>query len=233
MRLILGILCALFVAACSSLPGKQTLPPRLVALDRQLADLDHLAPNLRGSLLYKQLKQSYSKADLQKVSRAGNSMGTLILGFFHKYEDDLEKAADAYLAACEMGNTLGCVNLGSLYDTPLWSGRGTTLEKSDHWKAHKYYRLACDADNAIGCRLLGRQYRRTNLPITNFDTARELYKKSCDLGNVYGCYDLGMFYYKGITVAKDISHAKELFAYACAETGDNASCLMLDAINEK
>ena len=227
------MIAVLLVQACSqgqrsSGPVAIKLPEKLRQLDGQLAALDHLSPNLRGSQLYRSLEKDYSLAEMKKVAERGNSMAMLLLGFYHKHQQPdglLDPAAVAFQMACDMGNSLGCVNLGTLYDWPGQPFAEPHWRNPNHQKAFELYQLACEQNNAIGCRLWGRQFSRSNLGPADMARAKALYQRSCDLGNAFGCYDLGTLYYKGRFVEKDLIKAKSLFDFSCGVAQHQAACL--------
>lgn len=198
----------LMLCACTSLPKSTSLSPELSALDQRLAQADHLDANFRSSKIYHEIKSDFTLQDIRRLSDRGNDMATVILGNYLKYEGDYPAAAEVYLKACEAGNSVGCVNMGSLQSISFFEIK---TDKS----VFEYYKMACDVGNALGCRLLGGLYYRGRGVEKSYETAHNLWKKSCDIGNYFGCNDLGTLYDKGQFVSEDNEKAEALFQYSC------------------
>ena len=82
----------LMLSACVSAPPVQSLSPELQKVAANLEGLDSLSPNLRASVLYKELKNTVSKTDMQKIADTGNSMAMVVVGNYHKYDGEFALA---------------------------------------------------------------------------------------------------------------------------------------------
>lgn len=207
-RLFISALMTVILCACVTAPKEVTLSPELAALDNRLASESPTGANFRSSKVYREIKSDFTSEDLRRLSDRGNIMASVILGTYLKYEGDYAGSGAAFLKACEAGNSVGCVNMGSNQTLDIFrvKGAGTSYE---------FYDKACDAGNALGCRLLGGLYHRGSGVEKDIKTAFQLWTKSCDIGNYFGCNDLGTLYDKGQYVEEDNKKAEDLFRYSC------------------
>lgn len=225
LRLIIIAVFTILLSACVTASNKFPLSPELAALDKRLADESSTGPNFRSSKIYHDIKSDFTSEDLRLLSDRGNIMATVILGTYLRYEADYKGASAAYLKACQAGNSIGCVNMGS-------NQRLDVFRVKDAGTSYEFYDMACKAGNALGCRLLGGLYHRGIGVEKDLKTAFELWSRSCDIGNYFGCNDLGTLYDKGQYVEEDNKRAEELFRYGC-DGGMKWGCSNLEKVQRE
>jgi len=126
----------------------------------------------------------------------------------HYYRNhNYDKAILFAKKTCDLGNSIGCTNLGFLYE----KGKNGTINLH---KALKFYSKACDLKSGQGCHNIGRMYERGKGISFNLTKAIEFYSKACDLKNGQGCNALGLLYEKDIEVKQDYTKAKKYYEKA-------------------
>lgn len=161
----------------------------------------------------------------------GDGRSCVKLGFQLERGDgvakDVVRAAALYEQGCELGDLLGCADLGVLH----FNGKGgVALDKAS---AVARYQQACDGGNLLGCDLLGGMYEGGDGGLAK-DEARayQLYEKACTGGELRGCKDLGELYEAGNAgLPKDEARAVTLYKKAC-DGGETTGCTSLGVMAE-
>ncbi len=162
----------------------------------------------------KRARELASKAlpEVRRRAQAKDLEGAFLLADAHYFglgaEQDLALAATLNGQACEGGYTVGCVNLGLMYD----HGEGVP---ADDVKAVSLYRRACGGDLLAGCVNLGRMYASGSGVPEDDAKAVALYRRTCDRGFSMGCVSLGQMYSSGSGVSEDDVKAVALYSQAC------------------
>lgn len=193
---------------------------------------------------------------LNKACDGGYAQSCISLGFEHSrfgHSEDgvpqinynLSKAHQAYLKACDLGNTEGCNKIAENYSSSYPNG-------ADIPNAIKFYTKACDRGDSQGCADLGHIYAgvqelgvveafgvqsswRSLKP--DYKKANEYYSKACDAGQAVICERLGEVYatgfvYNGLRAGHDYSKGAEFFTKAC-NGGFGVGCAYLGEMYEK
>jgi uncharacterized protein len=137
--------------------------------------------------------------------------------------NDEVTAARWYASACNAGNGLACVYMGTSYETvdankPRW------LEK-----VRPALEKRCKAGEAEHCYYLGIAFERgTGAPVDGKQSLAA-YQRACDLDFVLACTNLAGNYRNGTGTAADPVKAAELYTRACRR-GDDLACYWLGSI---
>ena len=127
------------------------------------------------------------------------------------YDQSRDQEAKPLLKeACDGGEMVSCVNLGSIYerDNGLFSDKSKNLAA-----ARGLYQRACDGGAMLGCTKLGMTYEFAD--DRDLNKACSLYQKACDRGDMWGCNNLASSYESGHGEPKDRSRAVDLYQKAC------------------
>jgi hypothetical protein len=127
--------------------------------------------------------------------------------------------------ACAKNISMGCINLGLMYE----DGNGV---QANTIKAFDFYQKACNLGDARGCFNTGVMYRDGKGVKQDYEKASKIFGKSCKAGDAFACSDLGVMYYLGIGIKKDLGIAKFLFKKAC-DLGDTYGCRNYSEIHRK
>ncbi len=123
--------------------------------------------------------------------------------------------------ACEAGRSLGCNDLGKIYE----AGQGVKMK--DEKRAADLYEQACSAGNLPGCKNLENMYSAGKWVPKNDKRAVELHQMACDSGEMRGCSNLGSLFEHGTGVEKkDENRAEQLYQKAC-DSGELSGCSRL------
>jgi TPR repeat protein len=132
--------------------------------------------------------------------------------------EDYKKAFDLSKTACDHGASLGCKNLGYIFEI---GGGGISV---DYTQSRSYYQKRCDAEpkDKESCYAITRLKSASNPP---FDLqALRLLTEGCDGNNKDDCNTLGTIYESGKpNVTQDSNQALLLFSQAC-KLGSAAGC---------
>jgi TPR repeat protein/serine/threonine protein kinase len=132
-----------------------------------------------------------------------------------------QEKLDACQQACQSGRSLGCNDLGQIYE------QGLGIEKKDATRAADLYDQACSAGNPLSCKNLENMYSTGKWVAKDEVHAAELHQKACDSGEMKGCSNLGAVYELGNGVEKkDKKRAAELYQKAC-NSGEVDGCRRL------
>jgi len=117
-------------------------------------------------------------------NRCNNNDATVCLGLGAVYylgkgvRQDYKKANELYSKACDLGDNLGCLVLGSL-----------CLVDADYKKAIELFTKVCDSGMSRGCRNVGNMYDGYRGVGRDAKLAKEYFRKACNLGDQLGCDD--------------------------------------------
>jgi TPR repeat protein len=132
-------------------------------------------------------------------------------GALEERSDRPTDALASYGAACDGGDLLGCVRLGSLHE------RGVDWRIiKDYGKASALYKKACEGGEGEGCIALAemREHAHGLSPDDFKETA--LYIKGCEKKDPRACFRLAQRYRAGRGARKNDAKADELQARACS-----------------
>ncbi len=142
---------------------------------------------------------------------ADNAEATLRLGYAYHcgegVEQDMERAAELYEKAADMGNATAALSLALMYD----NGEGVEQNMA---KAAELYEKAADMGDAVAASNLAMMYYYGEGIEQNMEKAFELYKKAADMGNAEAIFGLGVLYEYGESVEPDVVKAAELYKKA-------------------
>lgn len=138
-------------------------------------------------------------------------------GYKEEEQSNYKKAFTLYKEACTKQDSVGCNNLGVLYET----GKGT---KKNLEKAFQHYQKSCTLDAGIGCANLGLMYSSGIYVEKNLFKAFEIYKTNC-IDNPKNCSDLSSCYLNGSGVSKSYKLALKYGNISC-NAGNGAGCRM-------
>jgi TPR repeat protein len=160
------------------------------------------------------VKRSTGKNALSQVlkrCKAGKAKDCSEAG--HRYwkgirstDKNLDMAIGYFDKACNLGDNLGCMALGVIYQ------RG---ERANPAKMERYLDKACKAGEAAACRELGKAYMLGKAVRKNPRKAAPLLTNACDKNEAQGCMWLAMLYKNGMGVRRDRARAKKLLRKAC------------------
>lgn len=120
---------------------------------------------------------------LEKSCDGNKADDCVYLGFLAGARHDYKNANKLYAKACELGDAMGCQNLGSSYA----NAQGV---QKDYEKAKELFLRACAMkDGRGGCYNLGVLYEKQN----RNELAKKYFKKACDLGDKDGCAETEKF----------------------------------------
>jgi hypothetical protein len=138
----------------------------------------------------------------------------------------LERMAEQQ-RACDDGEALACLNLGSI----LVNGQDVLRIQKDLGKAKALFERSCRAGNADACFELGLIYTHVS-PMNEAEAAR-VYKRACDQKHAFACNNLGTMYESGSGgLTADLQTARRLFERACADK-DEIACNNLEKARDK
>jgi TPR repeat protein len=116
--------------------------------------------------------------------------------------------------ACDLGNLLGCRNLGLI----LHGDRGVPADRA---AAATAFEKACTGELPFACTNRGELDTEGDKP--DYKAAVEWFKKGCNGGDPVGCRDLGIAYLEGKGLPKGRAPAEVWLKMAC-EHGDGVGC---------
>jgi uncharacterized protein len=125
-------------------------------------------------------------------------------------------AADVFSQACDMGVSLGCVELGRLQ----LLGAGVPRDEAS---ALDNFQRTCAHDGGRGCLSLAWMYQNGRAVERDLGKALEYAEKACQSNVPEGCAMAGLAYFRGEGVSKDYSQALQRFISAC-ESGFALGC---------
>ena len=135
-----------------------------------------------------------------------------------------EEKVNACQKACEAGRSLGCNDLGNIYE------QGQGIEKKDEARAANSYEKACNGGNLSGCKNLESMYLAGKWRAQDETLAASLHQKACDSGEMRGCSNLGAIYERGIGIDKKYAKpAADLYQKAC-DGGELNACSKLSRL---
>ena len=120
---------------------------------------------------------------LQSECEQNNTESCINLGALYErgeegVKQDYKKANELYSKACDLGDNLGCLVLGSL-----------CLVDADYKKAIELFTKVCDSGMSRGCRNVGNMYDGYRGVGRDAKLAKEYFRKACNLGDQLGCDD--------------------------------------------
>lgn len=133
--------------------------------------------------------------------------------------DEIEESLEPIARACELGFTLACADLATLYYTG-------GLADSDWDLAIYYFELACQGADIGSCNNLGYIYQQGLVEGKDESHAAELFLKACDEGDALGCANYAVLLVEGRGVDQDLGLAITVFEDVCQE-GEPKGCANL------
>lgn len=188
------------------------------------------------------------RAECQSQCTAGDGQSCANLGALDIAQQEFEKAAGNYAAACQLGNGEGCALTGFIQESAgvdlglsreelvavyehscaLDFAAGCNAAGQHQWqlkqheKAASQYATACDLGNDDGCSALGVLLVGNELGDPNYEFAGQLFRRACDGANPTGCVNYGYLAEFGRGMKKDVGLAAAAYEKACGL--DGASC---------
>jgi hypothetical protein len=137
----------------------------------------------------------------------------------HGTKQDVARAKELYISACDAGVPDACGSMGSL----LERGRG-----ADASGAAALYEKACNAGSAEDCANLANLLHEGTLLPKDLGRAASLFDKACAGGVAVGCLNLATVTFRGEGTAPAQAAALTLYEKACT-LGEAAGCSIVQA----
>lgn len=189
---------------------------------------DHLSQFDKAYQIYGEKKYKEAFDIWQTLCSDNHAKSCTNLGFLYDtglVEPDKVKAIKLYEKGCDLGDDLGCSNLGIAY----FNGDGVN---KDFKLSAKFFSKACDLGSAFGCLNMGYLYENGQGVEQDYKKSALMYDKSCNLENAMACTNYGTLFANGFGVDANLTKAKEFFIKGC-DLGDDTGCKYEKVMNDE